>query len=167
MNKKIILGFLIIIFIVLFISIINNTQFITDSDYLYDVAIEFLKEKYTEEETEYNQKEDFQIFFEYTGFGISQEENIKYAYMWISEESCYVENGELKGGSGSSMPYKITFENDKVIDFEVPQDGTYYTPSIKNMFPDEIAKEILNFNYDDTNLRNKINEHYSYLNTLL
>ena len=63
----------------------------------------------------YNQKEDYQIFFDYKGFGISQKDNIKYAYMWILNESYYVENGKLEIGSGSSMPYKFRFDENNII----------------------------------------------------
>ena len=95
-NKKvtIIFAFVIIAIIGLFLGIAvglskknREVTYISDSDYLYDVAIEYLKEKYTQEQNYYNQKEDYQIFFDYKGFGISQKDNIKYAYMWILNES--------------------------------------------------------------------------------
>ena len=173
-NKKltIIFAFVIIVIIGLFLGIAvglskknREVTYISDSDYLYDVAIEYLKEKYTQEQSYYNQKEDYQIFFDYKGFGISQKDNIKYAYMWILNESYYVENGKLEIGSGSSMPYKIKFENDKVVTIENPRDGGYYTSSVKDMFPDDIENKILQFHLDNVNIKSKVNEHYSYLNS--
>lgn len=173
-NKKvtIIFAFVIIAIIGLFFGIAvglskknREVTYISDSDYLYDVAIEYLKEKYTQEQNYYNQKEDYQIFFDYKGFGISQKDNIKYAYMWILNESYYVENGKLEIGSGSSMPYKIKFEDDKVVTIENPKDGGYYASSVKDMFPDSIENKILNFNLDNVNIKSKVDEHYSYLNS--
>lgn len=138
--------------------------YMTDNEYLYDVAIDYLNGKYTQESQD-KEKDDFQIFFDYKGFGISQKEDRKYAYMWILEESYYVENGELKTGSGSSMPYKITFENDKVVDYQIPMDGSYYASSIREMFPNDIENQILQYHLDNTNLQKKVAEHYSYINS--
>lgn len=141
----------------------DKVVYITDNEFLYDVAIDYLKEKYTLESYD-KEKEGFQVFFDYKGFGISQKDNEKYAYMWILEESYYLENGEIKTGSGSSMPYKIKFVNNKVTDFEIPKDGSYYVSSIRDMFPNDIENKILSFNLDDNNLKKKVDEYYSYTN---
>lgn len=142
----------------------EEVSYITDNEFLYDVAIDYLKEKYTEEEKEYNEKQGFQIFFDYEGFGISEKDDKKFAYMWILEESYYVEDDKLKSGSGSSMPYKFTFEGNEVVDYQIPEDGTYYVQSIKKMFPDDIENKILKFNIDSTKLDNEVKEYYSKYN---
>ena len=165
---KIFMLFAVMILIGIFCGMIINhfrkgdkVIYITDNEHLYDIAIEYLKEKYTEEEKELGQMEDMQIFFDYEGFGISEKGNKRYAYMWILEEAYYLEDGKLKSGSASSMAYKITFDMDsKVINVEVPEDGTYYVDSIKKMFPDDIEKKILNFQMDDKNLEKQVNDYY-------
>ena len=150
------------------VSVCFFTKQKEEEDYLYDIAIDYLKEKYTKEDNEhYSDKDDYQIFFDYEGFGTSAEGNNKYAYMWVSEESYYAEDGEVKIGSGSSMAYKVTFSGDKVISVENPKDGTYYVPSINEMFPKGIAKKILNYNFDNSKLEKMVEEHYSYLNNSL
>ena len=109
-------------------------------------------------------RKDFQVFFDYEGFGVTEDENIKYAYMWIVEESYYVENNEVKTGAGSSMAYKIKFVDDVVVNFEIPKDGSEYDESIREMFPEEIANKILGFNLGDDEIKSIVDEHYSYLN---
>ncbi|MCR5636479.1 MAG: hypothetical protein K6F76_04820 [Clostridiales bacterium] len=94
----------------------SDTAYLTGQDYLYDIAIDYLREEYMKEEESEKENwepelEDYQVFFDYKGFGISQENNKKYAYMWILEEAYYVVNGDYHPGSGSSMPYKSEFEN--------------------------------------------------------
>ena len=107
--------------------------------------------------------QDFQIFFDYEDFGIVEEDGAKYAYMWILEEAYYVENGEVKSGSGSSMAYKIKFVNEEVDSYEIPKDGSEYTDSIKEMFPENLVETMLSFELDDTNIKGQVAEHYSYL----
>ena len=60
---------------------------------------------------------------------------------------------------------KIKFEDDKVVTIENPKDGGYYASSVKDMFPDSIENKILNFNLDNVNIKSKVDEHYSYLNS--
>ena len=168
MKKGIVICLILILIVVAAIIVSNNKKEVshvnnTNNDYLYDIAIDYLKEEYTEED-EYKDKEDFQVFFDYEGFGITEDENIKYAYMWIVEESYYVEDNEVKSGSGSSMAYKIKFVDDVVVNFEIPKDGSEYDESIREMFPEEIANKVLEFNLDDEELKSIVDEHYSYLN---
>ena len=150
----------------------SDVNYITGHDYLYDVAIDYLREEYMkdeESEKEYweAELEDYQVFFDYKGYGISQENNKKFAYMLILNEAFYVVNGEFQQGSGSSMPYRFEFENDKVVNYEVPMDGTLYASSIKEIFPDDIADEIFNFNYygNELSVDDKVKEYYSYLDS--
>lgn len=142
----------------------DKTNFITDYDYLYDVAIDYLKNN--NEDDYYKNNEDYQLLISYDGFGISEDKDYKYAYMWILEESYYVKNGKLYSGSGSSMAYKFTFKDNKVLKYEIPEDGSYYSSSITKIFPKKVAKKILNYNYDlKAEQTKKIKEHYSYLKT--
>lgn len=140
----------------------NKTNYITDYDYLYDVAIKYLK---SESDDLYKDKEDPQQIISYKGFGISEDNNYKYAYMWILEESYYVQNEKLYSGSGSSIPYKFIFKDNKVVKYEIPKDGSYYQPSMKKIFPKDVYDKISKYNINilsDEN-KKKIDDHYSYL----
>ena len=168
-KKKLIISVLLVgILLGVIYGILNRkVVYVTDNEFLYDIAIDYLKEKYTEEEKEYNQKQDYNIFFDYKGFGISVKGNKRFAYMWILEESYYKEDGELKSGSGSSMAYKITFIDNKVVDIEIPKDGTYYVSSIRRMFPDDIENKVLNYTMDVTNLQKQVEEYYDKISVNL
>ena len=169
MNKKICFLFFSLIIIVIGIIIgtfiltkKENTIFITDYEFLYDKAIDYIV-KQSKLKSHDKDKEDYQVFTDYEGFGIEEKDNKKIAYMWILEESYYVENNELQISEGSSMAYKFIFENNEVVDYETPEDGSYYTSSIKKMFPDNIENKVMSFGMDDTKLKEKVKEHYSYL----
>lgn len=165
MKKKFLI--LLIVAIILLIELVwyfklNRGSYITDYEWLYDEAIQYIEDE-IRTESNYENQEDFQVFTDYKGFGIQENDTKKYAYMWILEEEYYVENGKLQTGSGSSMPYKFTFENNQVIDYEIPKDGSYYVSSIKKMFPRGVASKILYFNMDNSKLDTKVKEHYAYL----
>lgn len=138
----------------------NNTVWITDHEFLYDKAIEYLTKKDTDESYDKN-KEGFKIFFDYIPFGIEEKGNKKIAYMWILEEEYYMENNEIESGEGSSMPYKFVFENNEVISYQVPSDGSEYGPSIKRIFPKSIERNVMRFQIDSSKLREEVEEYYS------
>lgn len=171
MNKKIgvrifIITIILIVGVSLGITIFHkqdNTNWITDSDYLYDMAKEYIIEENSNVDDQ-NEK-DFKVFADYEKFGIEEKNNKKYVYMWILEESYYVRNDKLRSGSGSSMAYKFTFENDKVLNYQTPMDGEYNTSSIKNMFPDNIENKVLGYNMEDSKLKSQVKEYYSYLDS--
>lgn len=142
----------------------NSTVWITDYEYLYDKAIEYLNEKDTAESYDKN-KEGFKIFFDYEPFGIEERGNKKIAYMWILEEEHYMENNEIESGEGGSMPYKFVFENNEVIKYQIPSDGSEYGPSIKRIFPKSIEREVMRFQIDSSKLREDIEEYYSNFKT--
>lgn len=142
----------------------NNTVWITDHEYLYDKAIEYLNQKDTSESYDKN-KEGFKIFFDYEPFGIEEKGNKKIAYMWILEEEYYLEKGKPESGEGSSMPYKFVFENNEVINYEIPSDGSEYCPSIERIFPNSIERKVMSFQIDSSKLREDIEEYYSNFKT--
>jgi transcriptional regulator with XRE-family HTH domain len=172
-NIIIILCIIILIFIVIGLLYYNlklKVDLDTHSDYLYKVAIDYLKE----EEIAYNpdsKNKDFNVFYAYHGFGIEKNGNYRNVYMWIFSDSYYLdEDNGLESSSGFSMPYKFVFRDGKVIRVEVPKDGNEYVESIKKMFPGIIAIEVLNF-HTDKNINKLMNEvlekknsYYSYLN---
>ena len=61
------------------------------------------------------------------------------------------------------MAYKIKFVNEEVDSYEIPKDGSEYTDSIKEMFPENLVETMLSFELDDTNIKGQVAEHYSYL----
>ena len=74
-NKKNIVTITIIVIVLLLIitTIIlanNKTNWVTDHDFLYSKAIEYIVNKHKEEY--YNNEEDYQVFTDYKGFGISE-----------------------------------------------------------------------------------------------
>ncbi len=170
MKKKMVILILVLIVVIGLIAGIiifnkkDNTNWITDYDYLYDIAKEYIITENTANGHDKNEK-DFRVFADYEGFGIEEKDNRKYVYMWILQEAYYVKNDKLRSSSGSSMPYKFTFENNRIIDYEIPKDGTYYASSIRDMFPDSIENKVLMYNMDDSELKLQVKEHYSYLDS--
>lgn len=143
---------------------LSQPKYLTDSDFLYDTAIQYLLDNDSSPE---KNNRDYHRFADYKGFGITEDNDYKYAYMWILDESFYVDNkDQIQVGTGGSMPYKFFFDKNTnaVIKYEIPQDGTSYAPSIKRMFPDKVAKEILKIgNFDDARLMAEVKEYYNYL----
>lgn len=169
----IILSIIITIFIVfglLYYNIVLKVNLDTHSDYLYEAAISYLKE----EELEYNpdsKNKDFNSFYAYHSFGIEKKGNYKYVYMWIYNQSYYLEeDNALAISSGFSVPYKFAFRDGKVVRVETPKDGNEYISSIKKIFPGIIGVQVLNF-HSEKNINKLMNEveekknsYYSYLN---
>ena len=174
MNKKktiCIICIIILLIIILLLGIkiyfINKSNeiygdWIDDSDFLYDKAIDYLK-KESNEDIQAQEKDDYQIFYNYHGFGIKEKNNKKYVYMFILKESLYEKHDKLRSDGRSSMLYKFTFENNEVVSYEVPKDGQDYTYSVKEMFPDDIEDEALKFGEGKLKYNQEIDEHYSYL----
>ncbi len=137
----------------------SRIAWITDHEYLYDKAIEYLNQKDISESYDKN-KEGFKIFFDYEPFGIEEKGKQKIAYMWILEEEYFLENNEIESGEGSSMPYKFIFENNEVVSYQFPSDGNEYGPSIKRIFPKSIEKEVMSFQIDSSKLRKDVEKYY-------
>jgi len=136
-----------------------NTLF---SNYLRDIEYE------TNHDAD---KNDFNVFYSYYGFGIEEKDSYKYAYMWVYNQSYYLENEEsLEISSGASLPCKVTFKGNQVIKVEYPKDGNFYVKSIKEMFPSVIAVQILNFDKEENinklfnDVLKRKNKYYDYLN---
>lgn len=142
---------------VLFLATYNKSEhFIKGKEELYDVAIEYLKSK----NGSHIKKDNYETFYTYDGFGISSHNNYRYAYMWILSETCHSEDGSIISDSGSSMFYKFTFIDDKVLKYEIPEDGNEYVPSIKKMCPKRIRKKVLDYEPQLSN-EDAIKEHFS------
>lgn len=176
-TKKKIIALLIVFILIIsgftFYNITLKVNLINDSDYLYDEVIDFIKERQFKGNPDSSYK-DFNIFYSYHGFGIEKEKNYKYAYMWIYEQSYYIEPEEYGGGlaisGGSSIPVKAVFKDNKLQDVIYPKDGNQYVSSIKELFPGIIAYQVLNFDKDKNinklfnEVEQKKNIYYDYLN---
>ena len=82
--------------------------------------------------------------------------------MWIHLESFYVLNDELIQDESFSIPYKITYKDNQVIQCETPEDGSFYKDSIQKLFPIQIQNKIFN-QTPSFDLSKQIQEHYAYL----
>lgn len=177
-NSKKVLVLLILFFIITFIIFIYYNEnlkvnLVDDSDFLYDEVISFLKEKEFDENPDSIYK-DFNVFYSYHGFGIEKKQSYKYVYMWIYNQSYYIENEEYGSGlaisSGSSMPIKAIFKDNKLQDIIYSKDGKEYVSSIKEMFPGIIEYQVLNYDKEKNinklfnEVEQKKNIYYDYLN---
>lgn len=170
-NKKniVIITIIVIVLLLIITTIIlanNKTNWVTDHDFLYSKAIEYIVNEHKKEH--YNNGEDYQVFTDYKGFGISENEkkNEKYAYMYVLIESYYTKNEKIRSAAINSMPYKFTFnENNEVINYEISNDcgEQNYKKTVKKIFPRDIENKVLSYKLENTKLRNNVKEHYSYL----
>lgn len=173
-SKKVILSLITIfvLIIILFVFINNKSKIylVSDSDYLYDEVIDFIRNR----EFEMNddaKKKDFNVFYSYHGFGIEKDNEYKYVYMWVVNESYYIEEyGGLASSSGSSIPVKAIFKNNKLESVIYPKDGNEYDSSIKEIFKGVIRTQVISFNNQKNidklfnEIENKKNKYYNYLN---
>lgn len=177
MNKKYKIILVALVIVLLIIGILiggkislknkNNKDYgywTLDNDFLYDIAIDYLKNEKNGMNNN-NEKKDYQTFYNYHGFGIKEREGKKYAYMYVVKESYYVKHNKLRSDNKSSMLYKFIFDNNQVVNYEVPKDGDEYAKSVKEIFPDDIEKEALDFSEEKMQYKDEKDKHYSYLNS--
>ena len=128
------------------VVILNNNkenEIKIDAEKYYSKAVKYLEEN---DDNIEKSKEDYQLFIKYDGFNVAKEDNYVVAYMWILEQSYYVDNNELVEGTGSSMFYKFIFDNDKVKEYKLPEDGEEYASSIRKMCSDDsLANKVINY----------------------
>jgi hypothetical protein len=162
MKKKMFLSLMVIVSLFIITGCSNKENYITDYEHLYDTAVQYIIDNDTNPE---KNNDRYKMFVDYNGFGITEDENYRYVYMWIAEESYYIADNKIISGSGSSMPYKFTFElnDNKVIKIETPKDGNEYTSSIKEMYPDDIENKAINFQWKEDTLIKEVRNYYSDL----
>lgn len=90
---------------------------VTDSDYLYDKAIDYL-EKDLYNSMPFRDEENFHVFLDYDPLGIKEKDNKKYVYMYVGKKSYYVKKEKLRSGEAGFSAYKFTFENDEPIKYK-------------------------------------------------
>lgn len=173
-SKKIIVSlitiFVLIIILFVFINNKSKINLVSDSDYLYDEVIDFIRSREFEINDDAKNK-DFNVFYSYHGFGIEKDNEYKYVYMWVVNESYYIEEyGGLASSSGSSIPVKAIFKNDILESVIYPKDGNEYDSSIKEIFKGVIRTQVISFNNQKNidklfnEIENKKNKYYNYLN---
>ena len=161
-KKKMFLSLMVIVSLFIITGCSNKENYITDNEHLYDIAIQYIIDNDTNPE---KNNDRYKMFVDYNGFGITEDENYRYVYMWVAEESYYIADNKIIMGSGSSMPYKFTFElnDNKVIKIETPKYGNEYGSSIKEMYPDDIENKAINFQWKDDTLIKEVRNYYSDL----
>lgn len=160
-------------------DILNSEKIVQNEDYLYEKGVEFIKEKYHDLNTR-REQEDYQILVSYKKFGITKDNTNSYAYMWVLSESYFVKENTLYNGRSNSSLYKIIFQNDEVVGYEMPDDGKDYENTesffmskeyefaneLKKICPNtEVYNSIMEYEIDLSN-EEQIQEHYSYLEDL-
>ena len=158
---------ILVVAVIMVILLMNNTSddkvnWIEGEEYLYTKAINYVVED-TKKTSNYKDKEDYQVFTDYLMYGIEKQGTKRYVYMWILDEEYYVEDDKLMAGDGASMPYKFTFENDKIIECETPRDGSEYESSIREMYPDDIENLPLEDSSVCNSVQPQVKSYYSYL----
>ena len=174
MKKSLIILFVIVLLILLGVILYMTTEkTVTDREDLYGKAEEYLVSL---EESQYTLKtkdskpadniSDFKVFTYLQKLGIKQKGNQFYVYAWATVQSYYVQDNQLEINSGYSGPRKFIIENDEVIDCIETKDGTEYTKSIEENFPEDIREKMKTLDVDsrNTNIKQKVDEYYAYLN---
>lgn len=178
-NKNILIAIIVLSFTLIISGLIiyfksTKLDLIYDSDELYIKSIDYLRNQEFKN-NKHSKEKDFNVFFSYHGFGIEKKDNYKYVYMWVYNQSYYIEKEEYGSGlaisSGISLPYKFTFKDNEIINIEYPRNNNnYYTQDINNIFPEAIAKQIINFDKEkninilSNEVTDKKNKYYNYLN---
>ena len=166
MKKVLIILGIVLLLIIAYLTfqIVSNKgeHFITHNEFLYDKAISYLEAK--EEEKYSNNLLNYKVFTDYHGFGITEKDDKKYAYMKILLKSCYTKDNEIKIYQEFSTIYKFTFVNNEVVDYRVPMEGGYYASSIEEMIPNSIKNKVLRYQMDDSKLEQKVDKYYDNIN---
>ena len=125
----------------------NGEHFILENKELYEKALRYLEDEHNDSYNPDKSEEKYHFFITYDGFGMTEKDGYKYAYMWVLAESHYLKDGEIKDGSAYSVFHKFKFKDDEVVSYQVPQDGSYYTKSIEEMCIDKgMSNKVLNYN---------------------
>ena len=170
---KIFLGCLITIFLLLILMFVVDVRRMNDNeevvfstwgfDYfpainLNDEEIEIAVKNYLVDKGDKESKryEDSKTFVSMRVFLLEEmEKDKKYnLYAWVLEGKYYLENGEIKQDSGSSIPHKFVVEKIdgvfKVTDYKIPRDGSYYVNDMKTIFPREVKRSMDDVHSDGT-----------------
>lgn len=179
MKKKSLVILLVILVIVILIAIVllafnkeyGKKDVSKEKDYLYEEVTKYLASK---EEVNYfldNKNslpnmnvENYKVFTSIEKLGIEEDSNKTYVYAYIALESYYLQDGKLVQNSGSFAPYKFTIQNEEIINYEKPVDGSENMESTEKIFPKNVTNKIKKINSDNTSLRldleKQVDEYY-------
>ena len=130
----------------------TNEKYINDLDYLYDIALNYVIDEDAKEDNPDHSLNNYHFFATYKPFGITEDGDTNYVYMWILGESYSLKDETVEPGSGYSIFHRFTIKDDKVVKMEIPEDGDGYTKSLKKMCPDKkMEKLALNYDLDISN----------------
>ncbi len=75
-------------------------------------------------------------------------------YAWVLTQKYYLEKGELRQDSGSSIPHKFEIEKRgetfTVVGSHIPKDGTNYPVDMKTLFPPSVRRDMDRIHDDGT-----------------
>lgn len=122
-------------------------------DEIYTAIEDYILEEHKNDSKRY---ENEKWFVSYKVYLLEEKEKdaFYYIYAWVLEESYYESNGQVKQGSGLSIPHKFTVKNVngefKVTEAKIPRDGTYYPIDMKELFPSSVRNDMEKVQYDGT-----------------
>ncbi|MBQ8131592.1 MAG: hypothetical protein IJ193_03785 [Bacilli bacterium] len=139
----------------------NGEVYIKENKDLYDKAIAYLTKQNEEAKDPDRLNDRYHFFITYDGLGMTEKDGYQYAYMWVLGESYFIKDSKVQSGSGYSMFYKFQFQDNEVVSYEIPKDGSYYTKSIIDMCIDsKMSRKVLRYN-SKLSLEKQVREYYS------
>lgn len=83
-------------------------------------------------------------------------------YWWVECQEYYLVTGELREGTGVSLPVVVTVDssNKNIIKLDQPGDANYVA-EVKRLFPEQIAKKILHTYRFTPNIRSEAEAYYA------
>ncbi len=95
-------------------------------------------------------------------------------FVWAYISEYYQEDGEIKQGTAVSLPVSLTLSQlSDVVDHKVPEDGSLYKESVKDIFSEDYFLQVLEFNTLNeeiikkmsNNTKKKAEDYFSFFNS--
>lgn len=145
--KNIILGIIVIIIAVIVTFVLRLYFFSFDKKLTKDQK-EIIEKYISSENNSY--LEENMTFMSTHYFGDRYNNDKLEVYLWVIFSEYDTSDSKFELYRESSTPYviRVNTKDDafEIIEYEIPKDGSYYSKSIKEMFPLTIRKQVLNFN---------------------
>ena len=158
-----ILIFSLILLFIIDISRMKNHKPVFFSTWGFDYAppVDLSEEKINRAVEEYligenksKYHENAHTFVSMETYLIEEREDEIILYTWALVQTYYEENGEIIKDSASSIPHKFTLKKDlekyKVLNYEIPRDGSYYEKDMKKLFPISVLRKMNKVHTDGT-----------------
>jgi len=144
--KNIIIGIIVIAITVITTFILRSNYFSFDKKLTKEQKS--IIEKYISDESK-GYLEDSMTFMSTHYFGNRFNDDELEVYLWVRFSEYDTKDGKFEEYSGYSIAHKITINTKddlfKIIDCEIPKDGSEYTKSIKEMYPLTIRSKVMSF----------------------